>query len=272
MRENTAATDISAQDAGILKTLLSQHARAEQNRNPMTTADPAAKFDRSRAAEYEIQSRIALAGYDACHELSACLLSASLGSEAKRVLVAGAGGTGQEFLVMGKLEPRWTFVAADPSAPMLEQAMERVQEAGLSPRVERFDGTVEALPVTGGFDAATLIGVLHHVPSDEGKDMLLRELAARLRPGAPLVVACNRCAYDSEPLLLKAWAQRWRMAGASEGDVREKLAKIRLGAVPPASEADVEQRLVAAGFEKPLRFFSSLFWSAWIAFRTVPSC
>jgi hypothetical protein len=44
----------------------------------MTTADPSAKFDHSRAAEYETQSRIALAGYDACHELSSCLLSASL--------------------------------------------------------------------------------------------------------------------------------------------------------------------------------------------------
>ncbi|VTY36196.1 Uncharacterised protein [Xylophilus ampelinus] len=67
----------------------------------MTTLNPNAKFDQSRASEYATQSRIALAGYDACHELSACILSASLGSEEKHVLVAGAGGTGQEFLVMG---------------------------------------------------------------------------------------------------------------------------------------------------------------------------
>lgn len=36
-----------------------------------TTNDSASKFDLSRAGEYEQQSRIALAGYDACHELSA---------------------------------------------------------------------------------------------------------------------------------------------------------------------------------------------------------
>ncbi|WP_093165333.1 class I SAM-dependent methyltransferase [Variovorax sp. YR216] len=235
----------------------------------MTTADPIAKFDHSRATEYETQSRIALAGYDACHELSSCLLSASLGSGPKHVLVAGAGGTGQEFLVMGKLEPRWTFVAADPSVPMLEQAMERVKGAGLSNRVERFDGAVESLPMTRMFDAATLIGVLHHVPSDEGKNSLLRDLSARLHPGAPLVVACNRCIYESQPLFLEAWARRWRMAGASEEEVAAKLAKIRLGAVPPASEAEVEAKLAAAGFDRPLRFFSSLFWSAWIAFKSV---
>ncbi|MBS0429134.1 MAG: class I SAM-dependent methyltransferase [Proteobacteria bacterium] len=237
----------------------------------MTTLNPHAKFDQARASEYETQSRIALAGYDACHELSACILSASLGSDKKHVLVAGAGGTGLEFLVMGKLEPRWTFVAADPSAPMLEQAMERVSGAGLSNRVERFDGAVESLPSTRKFDAATLIGVLHHIPSDEGKDALLGELAARLHPGAPLVVACNRCAYESQPLFLDAWARRWRMAGASDEEVATKLGRIRLGAVPPASEAAVEAKLAVAGFDSPLRFFSSLFWSAWIAFRSAPS-
>jgi tRNA (cmo5U34)-methyltransferase len=58
-----------------------------------TSPDSAGKFDPSRAAEYEQQSRIALAGYDACHELSACMLSARLGAgSAAKVLVVGAGG------------------------------------------------------------------------------------------------------------------------------------------------------------------------------------
>lgn len=56
----------------------------------MSTTDSVAKFDASRANEYEQQSRIALAGYDACHELAACMLAASLGSGgAARVLVVG---------------------------------------------------------------------------------------------------------------------------------------------------------------------------------------
>lgn len=46
------------------------------------TQDSAAKFDATLAGEYAQQSRIALAGYDACHELSACMLAAVLG-EAK---------------------------------------------------------------------------------------------------------------------------------------------------------------------------------------------
>src|SRR5262249_23881235 len=65
-------------------------------------AASAAKFDANRAAEYEQQSRIALAGYEACHALAACLLSAALDPEQARptpchVLVVGAGGTAQEI-------------------------------------------------------------------------------------------------------------------------------------------------------------------------------
>ena len=55
-------------------------------------ADPAAKFDPSRAGEFDQQARIALAGYDACHELAACMLAAVLeGSPDVHVLVVGAG-------------------------------------------------------------------------------------------------------------------------------------------------------------------------------------
>lgn len=217
--------------------------------------------------EYETQSRIALAGYDACHELSACLLSAHLGHDAKSVLVAGAGGTGQEILTTGKLEPAWTFVAADPAPAMLDQAMSRIEAAGLAERTTAFEGTVEELPNGDCFDAATLVGVLHHIPEQEQKDALLRELNSRLRPGGPLILACNRCPYESLPLFLDAWATRWRMAGANEAEIIAKLGKIRRGAVPPLSEAAVEAMLSKAGFVQPLRFFSSLFWSAWITFK-----
>jgi tRNA (cmo5U34)-methyltransferase len=112
--------------------------------------------------------------------------------------------------------------------------------------------------------------VLHHIPSQSGKEDLLRAIASRLKPGAPLILACNRCPYESQPLFLDAWATRWRMAGASDTEVAAKLGKISQGAVPPASEAAVEDMLAAAGFRDSLRFFSSLFWSAWIAFKDAP--
>lgn len=65
---------------------------------------------------------------------------------------------------------------------------------------------------------------------------MLRALHARLKPGAPLIVACNHCLYESQPLFLKAWAVRWRMAGAVKAKVAVKLGTIRQGVVPPQSE------------------------------------
>jgi tRNA (cmo5U34)-methyltransferase len=128
---------------------------------------------------------------------------------------------------------------------------------------------IDDMPSEPSFDAATLIGVLHHLPGDAAKRSILRALAARLKPGAPLILACNRRAYASEPLLLKAWGERWRMHGAEPAEVDAKLAKIRDGADPPASDDAVAALLAATGFHQPQLFFSSLFWGAWVARRAV---
>jgi len=236
----------------------------------MTTSatESARKFDASRAGEYEQQSRIALAGYDACHELAACMLAASIGTgTAAHVLVVGAGGPAKEITNAGRLEPNWRFTAVDPSQPMLDIALARVAEAGLMERTAARLGSVEDLPEEPVFDAATLIGVLHHLPGNEAKQSILQAIASRLKPRAPLVLAGNHYAYASQPLLLAAWGERWRMQGATADEVKAKLGKILQGADPPHSEEAVATLLAEAGFDKPLRFFSSLFWGAWIAHR-----
>jgi tRNA (cmo5U34)-methyltransferase len=228
----------------------------------------AAKFDPARAAEYAVQSRIALAGYEACHDLAACLLAASLGSDrARHILVAGIGGTAQEIVSLSKLTRIWRFTGLDPSGPMLDLARSYLAEHALEARVDLVQGTIADLPADAAFDGATLIGVLHHLPGDAAKHDILRALSSRLKPGAPLILAGNRYAYASQPLLLKAWGERWRMHGASGDEVQAKLGKILQGADPPASDAAVAALLDAAGFEAPQQFFSSLFWGAWIANR-----
>jgi tRNA (cmo5U34)-methyltransferase len=81
------------------------------------------------------------------------------------------------------------------------------------------------------------------------------------------VLAGNYRAYASQPLLMSAWAARWRMHGAAAEEMRAKLDRILHGAEPPASEEAVFALLAEAGFEQPLRFFASLFWGAWAAVR-----
>lgn len=226
------------------------------------------KFDPSRAGEYETQSRVALAGYNACHELAVCLLAASIGRNRRaRVLVAGAGGGAREIVTAGMLEPEWQFTAVDPSEPMMDITRTRLIEHGLFDSTQIHLDYTDDLPVQALFDAATLIGVLHHLPGAEAKQSILHALAVRVKPGAPLIVACNHYRYASQPLLLAAWAERWRMQGASHEEVQAKLAKILQGADPPESEQAVIDLLTASGFKRPVKFFSSLFWGAWIAFR-----
>lgn len=57
------------------------------------------------------------------------------------------------------------------------------------------------------------------------------------------------------------------MHGATPEEVEAKRARFLQGADPAHSEEAVLELLAHAGFERPLRFFSSLFWGAWIAFR-----
>jgi tRNA (cmo5U34)-methyltransferase len=230
--------------------------------------DSAAKFDAGRASEYARQSRIALAGYDACHELSACMLSASLGPGTKaRILVVGAGGTAGEIIAAARLEPGWSFVAVDPSPPMLELARVALVENSLDKCVEVILGTLADIPGEPSFDAAIMIGVLHHLPGESAKREILEQLATRLKTGAPLILAGNYRAYTSQPTLMAAWAARWRMHGAEPDEVRAKMGKILEGAEPPRSEEEVAALLAEAGFETPLRFFASLFWGAWLSRR-----
>jgi tRNA (cmo5U34)-methyltransferase len=109
--------------------------------------------------------------------------------------------------------------------------------------------------------------VLHHLPGEEAKENILKAVAKRLKPKAPLILAGNHYAYSSQPLMLAAWRERWRMYGATAEEVTAKLGKIQQGADPPQSEVAVISLLKGAGFGQTTRFFGSLFWGAWLARR-----
>ncbi len=170
---------------------------------------------------------------------------------------------------MATLEPNWRFTAVDPSEPMLVAATQQLKTNELLDRTDMHLGHVDDLPADEPYDAGTLIGVLHHLDGDDAKRQLLRSVRARLKPGAPLIVAGNHYAYASQPLLLDAWGQRWRQHGASPDEVKIKLGKILQGADPPHSEAAVQKLLHDSGFGDATRFFSSLFWGAWLTCKTL---
>lgn len=197
------------------------------------------------------------------------MLAASLpATKQAKILVVGAGGTAGEIITAARLEPTWTFVAVDPSPAMLDVARENLIEAGIASRVTFVSGHLADIKDDGGFDAAIMIGVLHHIAGNAAKRDILQQLSDRLRPGAPLILAGNYRPYSSEPMLMAAWAQRWRMHGAGPDEIEAKMGRILQGAEPPESEEAIAKLLADAGFGAALRFFSSLFWGAWITQKT----
>ena len=116
-----------------------------------------------------------------------------------RLLVLGAGG-GLELKALAETRPGWRLDGVDPSADMLRQASAPLGE--LAPRATLHQGYIEDAP-EGPFDGATCLLTLHFLPAAE-RLRTVREVARRLRPGAPFIVA-----HHSFPLERRdAWLAR----------------------------------------------------------------
>lgn len=74
-------------------------------------------------------------------------------------------------------------------------------------RTELIESGIESLAGTR-HDAATLIGVLHHLPDAATRIGLLGEITKRLEPDAPLILDGDYRTFDSEPLLRATGASK----------------------------------------------------------------
>jgi tRNA (cmo5U34)-methyltransferase len=215
------------------------------------------------AGDYERRIRTLVPGYDTLHALSAAVLRAQLPDEA-RVLCVGAG-TGEELARLAVAGPRWQFTGADPSADMLAQARTRLQQAGVLDRVELVAGAADTVPAAPPFDAATLILVLHFIKDDAARAALLGAIAARLVPGAPLLLA-SLYRHGDAGTLLDAWMALQMLAGLPRQAVEERMAP-RLAEARPVGDDELAQLLAGAGFGPPTRYFQGLMMAGWVARR-----
>src|SRR5215216_3669649 len=151
-------------------------------------------------------------GYDLVFTLTSCFLRA-LHQPKLDLLVVGAGG-GMEVERFLPGDPGWRLVGVDPSRDMLASAQATAERLGVQGRVELVRGTVDDLPAGRRFDAATCLYVLHFLP-DDAKLALLRGIAARLRPQAPVLVASGTRVHDGglRDDLLGAWQQHGELLG-----------------------------------------------------------
>lgn len=178
------------------------------------------------------------------------------------VLVVGAGG-GIELRHFAGAHDSWRFTGVDPSAQMLAVARRTLGE--FVPRCDLIEGTIDAAPA-GPFDAASCLLTLHMVPDDGSKLATLKEIRARLRPGAPFVIV-DHCLDRIDPHFerkLDRYARFALQSGAPSEDVTRACEGIRQ--FVPMIGRDREAALLAeAGFGEIEIFFAGLLWTGWSA-------
>ncbi len=233
----------------------------------MTDAPQRGDFDARPpipVTEYEQTVKRVNVGYDLVFMLAGCFLRA-LHQPELNLLVVGAGG-GTEIQQFSPENPGWRLTGVDPSQDMLALAQAKAERLGVRERVELVRGTVEDLPAEARFDAATCLFVLHFLP-DAGKLALLRGIAMRLRPDAPVLVASGIRPDDGglREDLLGAWQQYGELMGMPA----ERMAATieQLMSQPLTPDEDYVHLLREAGFKRSTRFFSGLGGgiTAWIA-------
>ncbi|MGC4121746.1 MAG: class I SAM-dependent methyltransferase [Myxococcales bacterium] len=219
-------------------------------------------FGADRAALYDAQAAVALAGSPALYELGVSALTAELdGQDAASLLFVGLG-TGAELLPYTRFDvPGWRFTGVDPSDAMLAVARKRLEAEGLLPRTHLHVGELRTLPAGPPFDGAQMLGVLHHVDGEEARLALLAEVARRLEPGAPLVVGCR---IGMDPVLMNVELRRWRAYGIPRSEL-ERRRQLFAQMKPVESDAALASMLARAGFVEPRPIFVSLQFKVFLA-------
>ncbi|ETT55101.1 tRNA (cmo5U34)-methyltransferase [Paenibacillus sp. FSL R7-269] len=209
-------------------------------------------------------------GYQLQYDLMDTLLTARLDKREKpRLLVVGAGG-GQEILKLGLNHPAWSFSGLDTSQRMLQAAQQRLGVAGLLDRVELHHTETSTWNCTRAYDAATCMLVLHFLQGRTNKLALLRSIAARLQPGAPLCLSaiCGGPGSPEWQIQMAGW--RLHMLGNGIPEEQWKTFEHSFGVTShPLPAAEVEELLEEAGFMTVSRFFGAYLIDGWVAVKAL---
>lgn len=216
-------------------------------------------------SKYDQSIRLFCAAYEPLFLMAYSALRAALKDDAN-VLIVGAG-TGMEICTFNRLSPGWSMTGVDPSAEMLSIAREKMAESGSADNTRLFQGYTHDLPETDLYDAATCILVMHFLPDDGSKLHLLESISRRLKSGAPLILADGFGTRDSMEYEcnLSAWKTFVVAMGVDPEVVEDGFNNQILKRLQFVPEDKIVSLLDEAGFEKPVRFFTSFLYGGWIA-------
>lgn len=227
------------------------------------------RWERPEADGYAGSIARKIPGYGWMYHMMDCFFTEWLSErEAARLLIVGAGG-GQEIAVLGEAHKEWAFTGVDPSARMLDLAKKRVCGTELEHRTTLLQGTVGELPDRELYDAGSCMLALHFVPGLAEKRQLLRDIAARLRPGAPFVLAsiCGEPGSSAFELQMQCWRRHMLQEGIPEEDWERFAASFGQDSHPIPVE-QVVALLEEAGFSVVTRYFGSFLVEGLLAIRS----
>ena len=223
-------------------------------------------FTDKRAQVYDDLIRQVVPGYEVLHKMAGLLLRAELKDDA-RLMVVGSG-TATEIEHLAGLSANWQFTGIEPAASMNVVARARLEAAGLQDRAHLVDGFVTDLAEETGFDAALMLLVMHFVDDEGGKENLLKGIAKRLKPGAPLVLADLHADVKGSRFnrFLDHW-RNWQLAAGMPEEQVEKGFRTLIRDVAFVPEERILELLHGAGFKTVEPFFGAYLFGAWIAWK-----
>ena len=146
-------------------------------------------------------------------------------------------------------------------------ALTQIAKEGFTERVKLHQDYIDSLPETKVYDAATLILVMHFIPDDGAKLLLLQNIAKRLKSGATLILADlhGDRSYDSFQKLFSTWKNFYfnRLGNVSvedENNFRQAIDSIHF--IP---ESRIFTLLRGAGFNDIIRFYNAFLFGGWTA-------
>lgn len=200
-------------------------------------------------------------GFAGLHRMMMLLIAENAPNNA-HLLIHGAGG-GLEIKALADAQPGWRFTGVDPSADMLKLATDIT--ADHAARTTLIEGYIDAAP-DGPFDAATSILVFHFIPRDQRLETL-RQIRARLKPGAPFILA--HISFPQTEPERSRWIARHVAFGQSGGTDPDTIEKARhaIGTRLTILAPDEEEAMLReAGFNDITPFYAAFSFRGWLAY------
>jgi tRNA (cmo5U34)-methyltransferase len=171
-----------------------------------------------------------------------------------------------ELVTFAKSNSKWQMLGVEPSTSMLAIAQQKIEQHGLSDRVKLHHGYTHELPATPLYDGATCILVMHFLPDDGSKLVLLQSIAQRLKSEAYFILA--DIFGDKGTETFEQFSSVWKIHGQEMGMNPEKMAEMletaRKG-IHSIPEQRVFELLQSAGFGNIVRFYTAFWYGGWIA-------